>query len=327
MNLDTPGFHPYPKILGHEGAGIVEQVGNKISHVKKGDKVLLSFDYCGNDDCRACEDETPGYCEQFHVKNLFHVPDVYQIDGKSAGGLYFGQSSFSSLALVKGTSIVNVEQLVKDEEELKLFAPMGCGYQTGAGAVTELANVGKKDVVVVFGLGGVGMSAIMAASVRGAHTIIGVDRVQSRLDLVKEMGATHIIDTSKFQDVGTELPAAIKEIAPKGANAVFDTTGVVPLIAAAVRALQPRGQIILIGIVNGKTMDLDLGAILNIGTAIRGCIEGNAKPSKFVPQMIEWYRQGKFPIEKLSKYYKSDDFETALTDMHAGSTIKPILLW
>jgi Zn-dependent alcohol dehydrogenase len=177
--VDTPGFHPYPKILGHEGAGIVEQVGNKISHVKKGDKVLLSFDYCGNDDCRACEDETPGYCEQFHVKNLFHVPDVYQIDGKSAGGLYFGQSSFSSLALVKGTSIVNVEQLVKDEEELKLFAPMGCGYQTGAGAVTELANVGKKDVVVVgsdanwkllswltrvrqvFGLGGVGMSAIM----------------------------------------------------------------------------------------------------------------------------------------------------------------------
>jgi len=146
---DTPGFLPYPKILGHEGAGIVEQVGSKISHVKKGDKVLLSFDYCGDDDCRACEDETPGYCEQFHVKNLFHVPDVYQIDSKPAGGLFFGQSSFSSLALVKGTCVVNVEQLVKDEEELKLFAPMGCGYQTGAGAVTELANVGKKDVVVV----------------------------------------------------------------------------------------------------------------------------------------------------------------------------------
>jgi threonine dehydrogenase-like Zn-dependent dehydrogenase len=110
----------------------------------------------------------------------------------------------------------------------------------------------------------VSANRLQAASVRGAHTIIGVDRVQSRLDLVKEMGATHIIDTSKFQDVGTELPAAIKEIAPKGANAVFDTTGVVPLIAAAVRALQPRGQIILIGIVNGKTMDLDLGAILNV---------------------------------------------------------------
>lgn len=146
----VPGYQPYPKIMGHEGAGIVEQVGSKISHVKKGDKVLLSFDYCGKDDCRACEDETPGYCSEFHIKNLFNVPDVYQIKGgKLAGGLFFGQSSFSSIALVKGTSVVNVQELVKDEEELKLFAPMGCGYQTGAAAVTEIADAGNKDVVVV----------------------------------------------------------------------------------------------------------------------------------------------------------------------------------
>ncbi|KAF1926917.1 GroES-like protein [Didymella exigua CBS 183.55] len=282
----TPGLLPFPKVLGHEGAGIVEQVGNKISHVKKGDKVLLSFDYCGNEDCRACEDNTPGYCDQFHVKNLFSVPDVYQVDGKSAGGLFFGQSSFSSLALVKGTSVVNVEQLVKDEEELKLFAPMGCGYQTGAASVTELADVGKKDAVVVFGLGGVGMSAIMASSVRDAHTIIGVDRVQSRLDLAKELGATHVIDTSNFKDVAIELPAAIRKIAPKGANTVFDTTAIVALIAASMPALHAKGQIILIGNVNGKRLDLDLGLVLN-----------------------------------------SDDFETALTDMRAGTTIKPILLW
>ncbi|KAJ8119046.1 hypothetical protein OPT61_g95 [Boeremia exigua] len=323
----VPGFQPYPKIMGHEGAGIVERVGSKISNVKKGDKVLLSFDYCSKDDCRGCEDDTPGYCNEFHVRNLFNEADVYQVDnGKSAGGLFFGQSSFSSTALVKGTSVVNVEQLVKDEEELKLFAPMGCGYQTGAAAVTELANVGKKDAVVVYGLGGVGMSAVMAASVRGAHTIIGVDIVQSRLELAKEMGATHVIDSSNFKDLATDIPAAIREIAPKGVNAVFDTTGVVPLISAAIPALHAKGQIVLIGVVNGKAMDLDLGALLNFGTAIRGCIEGNAKPSKFVPQMIEWYRQGKFPIEKLAKFYQSDDFEKALADMHTGSTIKPILL-
>jgi Zn-dependent alcohol dehydrogenase len=147
---DTPGFGPYPKILGHEGAGIVERVGSKVSHVKKGDKVLLSFDYCGKDDCRACEDDTPGYCGEFHGKNLLSVPDVYQRDdGKTIGGFFFGQSSFSSVALVKGTSVVNVDKLVKDEEELKLFAPMGCGFQTGAGAVTEMVNAGKKDTIVV----------------------------------------------------------------------------------------------------------------------------------------------------------------------------------
>ncbi|KAF1354267.1 NAD(P)-binding protein [Lizonia empirigonia] len=268
---NIPGFEPYPKIMGHEG-----------------DKVLLSFDYCGKAECRACEDETPGYCNEFHVKNLFNVPE----------------SSFSSTALVSGTSALNVEQLVKDEEELKLFAPMGCGYQTGAAAVAELAEIGKKDAVVVFGLGGVGMSAVMAANVRGAKTIIGVDR-----------------------DVTADLPTAVREIVPMDANAIFDTTGVVPLIAGAVKALHSRGQITLIGIVDGKTMDLDLGQLLNFATAIRGCIEGNAKPSKFVPQMIEWYRQGKFPIEKLAKFYPADDFEKALADMHSGSTIKPILLW
>ncbi|KZM18611.1 uncharacterized protein EKO05_0000674 [Ascochyta rabiei] len=325
---DTPGFQPYPKIMGHEGAGIVERIGSNISHVKKGDKVLLSFDYCGNEQCRACEDETPGYCNEFHVKNLSSVPGVFQVDdGKSAGGLFFGQSSFSSIALVKGASVVNVEQLVKDEEELKLFAPMGCGYQTGAASVTEVVDVGNKDAVVVLGLGGVGMSAIMAANVRGAKTIIAVERIQSRLALAKEMGATHVIDTSNFRNLTADLPIAIREIVPAGANAVFDTTGVVPLIAGAVKALHFKGQIILIGIVNGKTMDLDLGELLNRGTAIRGSVEGNAQPSKFIPQMIDWYRQGNFPIEKLVKYYPSEDFEKALTDMHLGSTIKPVLLW
>ena len=146
----APGFSPYPKVLGHEGAGIVEQVGDEVTHLKKGDKVLLSFDYCGKDECRACADESPGYCVEFHGRNIFNVPDVYEVDGgKSAGGLFFGQSSFSSLAVVKGTSALNVSQLVKDEEELKLFAPMGCGYQTGAAAVTELVDVGDKDTIAV----------------------------------------------------------------------------------------------------------------------------------------------------------------------------------
>lgn len=150
MPEDSPGFIPYPKVLGHEGAGIVEQIGAGITNVKVGDKVLLSFDYCGKDSCRACVDETPGYCGEFHVRNLFNVPDVYKTEGgTAAGGLFFGQSSFSKLAIVKATSALNVSHLVKDEEELKLFAPMGCGYQTGAAAVTELADVSDRDAVAV----------------------------------------------------------------------------------------------------------------------------------------------------------------------------------
>ena len=146
----TPGFSPYPKVLGHEGAGIVERAGSKVTHVKNGDMVLLSFDYCDQETCRGCVDNTPSYCNLFNEKNLFSELEVYQgMDGTPVAGSFFGQSSFSKLALVKGTSAVNVSALVKDEEELKLFAPLGCGMQTGAGAVTELANVGKQDTVTV----------------------------------------------------------------------------------------------------------------------------------------------------------------------------------
>jgi Zn-dependent alcohol dehydrogenase len=147
----APGYTPYPKVMGHEGAGIIERIGSGITHVKPGDKVLLSFDFCGEDGCRGCREKTPGYCVQFGPKNALSVPEVYQVgEGKTpGGGLFFGQSSFSHLALAKGTSTLNVTGLVKDEKELQLFSPMGCGFQTGAGAITELANVSERDEIAV----------------------------------------------------------------------------------------------------------------------------------------------------------------------------------
>lgn len=145
-----PGFSAYPKVVGHEGAGIVEKVGSGVMHVKEGDKVLLSFDYCGKGDCRACCEETPGYCGDFHEKNFSNKPDIYQReDGTTAAGFFFGQSSFSRLALVKSPSALNVSKLVKDEEELKLFAPMGCGFQAGSAVISELAGVGEGDAITV----------------------------------------------------------------------------------------------------------------------------------------------------------------------------------
>lgn len=108
------------------------------------------------------------------------------------------------------------------------------------------------------------MTYAQAANIREAKTIIGVDLVQSRLTLAKEIGATHVIDTSKFKDLATDLTAAIRDIVPTGANAIFDTTGVVPLIAGAVKALHPKGELVLIGIVTGKTLELDLGDLLGV---------------------------------------------------------------
>ncbi|KAJ4363388.1 hypothetical protein N0V83_009681 [Neocucurbitaria cava] len=255
-------------------------VGAEVKGVRVGDRVVLSFDYCGGaEGCRACDSSVkgmgmPGYCKEFHARNIFGVEGVYQVvvdddvdDGeegsKAAAGLFFGQSSFSQFAVVKGRSAVNVQAVVQSEEELKLFAPMGCGYQTGAASVTEVADVREGDSVAIFGLGGVGMAAVMAAKIRGAKTIIGVDKIQSRLDLAKDLGATHVLDTSNFPSLTSDLTAAIREIAPSGTNATFDTTGVIPLIEVGVRALHANGQMILIGTVNGSMM-LDLGMLLNV---------------------------------------------------------------
>ena len=162
LSLLPPEHARYPAVLGHEGAGVVVKVGGRVTHVKPGDKVLLSFDYCDEESCYNCEAATPGYCPKFTEKNLATIEGLYEFDGdKTAAGGFFGQSSFGGLAIAQRKSVINVEDLVKDEEELKLFAPFGCGIQTGAGSVTELADVSSKDAVVVIGIGGVGMGAVM----------------------------------------------------------------------------------------------------------------------------------------------------------------------
>jgi Zn-dependent alcohol dehydrogenase len=264
----------YPRVMGHEGAGIVEKIGHGISHVKEGDYVLLSLDSCGEPACYNCGDGVPGLCPRFVELNILGEADVYSIEAevgaesdaktsrrRGVAGNLLGQSSFAGLAIVKKNSVVNVTALVKNEEELSLFAPLGCGFQTGAGALTEVANATARDAVVVCGLGGVGMSAIMAAKIRACHTIIAVDKVQSRLDVAKELGATHTLSTSGFQSLEEDLVKAIQEIRPAGPNVCIDTTGAPAIVKAGYMALHPRGRLVVVGI-------MPPGAVLEFGTEL-----------------------------------------------------------
>lgn len=168
---------PYPKVLGHEGlsppsptpaiyshsckgSGYVEKIGSKVKETRVGDSVLLSFQSCSI--CKDCIDNHPSYCQQFAAINYGSEEGVFQITGSSkTRGVFFGQSSLASYTIVKEVSAVNVSALTKSEEELRLFAPLGCGFQTGMGTVDKLAAAGEKDAVVIIGLGGVGLSAIM----------------------------------------------------------------------------------------------------------------------------------------------------------------------
>lgn len=256
----------------------------------------------------------------FHLASRSGEPEV--------GGLFFGQSSFANFSIVKQCSVVNAKGIVDNKKDLQLFAPLGCGIQTGSGTVVNVSGAGPKDAICIMGLGGVGLSAVMGAKIQGCRMIIGIDKVESRLKLAKELGATHVIDGSKLGD--KTLGDAVKELADGvGPTITIDTTGAPVLMDAGMQFTRNRGKYIQVG---SPPFDYNLGSVsafefMVAGKQWIGAIEGGAHPPDYVPKMIQWYREGKFPIDRLMKLMPADDFKQALHEMHTGETIKPILTW
>lgn len=316
----------YPRVLGHEGGGYVKEVGPGVTVAQAGDPVLLSFAYCGG--CGLCRAGHVSHCNQFTELNFGGPFNVFKSksDQTDLSGVFFGQSSFANLSIVKQCSVVNVKGLVKDKQELQLFSPLGCGIQTGSGTIVNTAKATPDDIVVIMGLGGVGLSAVMGAKIQGCHQIIGVDRMESRLKLAKELGCTDVIDGSKLGD--KTLADAVKALCDPGATVTVDTTGVPDLIKAGVEFTRNRGKIIQVGTAPMDfNLELNLFTFMLTGKQFLGAIEGQAYPPEYVPKMIQWYREGKFPIDKLMKLIPADDFQQGLKEMHDGSTVKPILCW
>jgi len=322
----------YPRVLGHEGSGYVEAVGSSIKSVQVGDPVLLSYTYCGS--CELCTNDGPTYCQKFSEENVACTDVVWKAnDGADVGGKFFGQSSFASLSMVEEKSIVNVKGLVDDDEMLKTFSPLGCGLMTGSGAVVNTAAAKPSDVVLVTGLGAVGLGAIMAAKIQGCRAIIAVDRVQSRLEIAKQVGATHTYDTNHLditkETYSADLAGELKALVEDGnVNYAFDTTGVLPVINACIKSLGKRGKMIQIGVpVPGptSTIPLDFQDFFSGTKRIEVNYLGDCLAKDHVPRMIKWYKEGKFPFDKFIKFYAAKDVAQALEDMKT-EVIKPILV-
>jgi Zn-dependent alcohol dehydrogenase len=205
---------------------------------------------------------------------------------------------------------------------------LGCGIQTGAGTVLNAAKAGPEDTVCVLGLGGVGLSAVMGAKIAGSRIVIGVDRVASRLALAKEMGATHVIDGSNLPE-GKTLVQVVREIADGlGPSVTVDTTGAPALVKAAIEFAGPVGKVCQVGTCPFDfKLEVEVFSYMIRGIQYIGAIEGQAYPPEFVPKMVQWYREGRFPIDKMIKIMPVDKFNDALHEMHEGSTIKPVLAW
>lgn len=310
---------PQPVVLGHEGAGIVEQVGSRVTKVAPGDHVVMSFNSCGT--CPTCADHAAAYCVEFFPRNFFATrPDGssgLSQNGSMIHGNFFGQSSWATHALCHERNIVKVPKDVS----LELLGPLACGVQTGAGAVINALKMGVGKSFAVFGAGSVGLSAIMAARAVGATTIVAVDLNADRLAFAKEIGATHTIDSGKQN--ATE---ALMQLTGIGLDYALDTTGLAPVIRAAVMALAPRGTCGILGASPlGSEFTLDEVHFMSGGRRLMGIVEGESDPDLFIPVLIDLYRQGRFPFDRMVKFYNFADINTAIHDSESGRTIKPIV--
>ncbi|MDC0765477.1 NAD(P)-dependent alcohol dehydrogenase [Streptomyces sp. HD] len=313
---------PLPGVLGHEGAGVVEAVGPAVTGVAPGDHVVLSFTSCG--DCRNCRGGHPAYCATWLPLNLIggrraDGTSTISRDGEALGGHFFGQSSFAERALVDERSLVKVDP----EVPLTSIAPLGCGVQTGVGAVWNVLKPVTGSTVVVLGAGAVGLSAVMAAALTPATNIVAVDRVGERLSLAKELGATHTVNAAEA-DLGEALAGIT---GGQGADGVVETTGNVGVLRQGVDALAARGTLVVVGAPPfGTEVALDVNGLLG-GKRVVGLTLGDAETQTFIPALVRLVKEGRLPLHRLISSYPFTDIDQAVRDMGAGKAIKPVLMF
>ena len=310
---------PWPAVYGHEGAGVVERVGSAVTEVAAGDHVIMANPSCG--ECTNCREGYEAYCVRSRQIKSCGV----RVDGTVAlrrgetpvYGSFFQQSSFSTYSLATERNVIKVPR----DAPLDVLAAFPCGVNTGAGAVMNVLKARPGDSFAVFGAGTVGLAGLMAAKIAGCDPIVAVDVFANRLALARELGATHVVDARR-----PDAAAEVRRIAG-GAGVKFslEAAGVPAALRAAVDALAPRGTCCLAGSArDGVEAALEMRT-LQQGRIVRGCIQGESVVKEFLPRLVELYRAGRLPVDRLVRHYDFAAINDAVTDMLAGETIKAVL--
>lgn len=313
--MGTPTF---PVVLGHEGSGIVEQVGENVQHLKKGDHVVLTFGYCG--DCGKCQRGLPAYCDSFFALNFggsrIDGTHSHHLDGKGIQDNFFSQSSFATYSIAHKNNVIKVRK----DAPLELLGPLGCGIQTGAGAVLNSLAVNAGESIIISGTGAVGLAGLLAAKAISAGTIVAIDINDERLAFARELGATHTINSKK-----EDVVARLREISPQGFDYGFDTTGISEVIQNSLAVLGSHGKMGIVGVAK-RPLELEMNGFVATGIQLIGIVEGDSVPNVFIPRMVDMYMNGQFPFDKLIKTYPFERINQAIEDSETGITIKPVLL-
>lgn len=312
--------YPLPVVLGHEGAGIIEQVGDGVKDFQVGDQVVMAYNSCGT--CPSCRTGHPSSCYSWTTLNMSggradgsHI--FKKLDGTPVSN-FFTQSSFATYTITNANNLIKVQ----DDADLRLVGPLGCGFLTGAGTVVNGLKPNVGDTIVIFGTGAVGLGALMMAKIESCGNIIAVDIHDSRLDIAKQLGATHTIN-SKTED----LAARIADITGgSGANFSIDTTGVSAVMKASIDVLGIGGIAAPVAVTpNSIEMNTFMDLVL-LNRSVKGVLMGDAIPQLAIPKLIEFHQQGKFAFDKLVKFYNFEQINEASADSNSGVTIKPILI-
>ena len=303
----------FPFLLGHEAAGIVEEVGEGVVNVSPGDFVILNWRaVCG--ECRSCKRGRPWYCFDTH-----NATQKMALDGAPLTAA-LGIGAFAEKTLVAAGQATKVDSRAKPE----VAGLIGCGVMAGLGAAINTGEVTRGDSVAVFGCGGVGDAAIAGSNLAGAHTIIAVDIDERKLEMAKEFGATHTIDSSKEDPI-----EAIRQITDgNGADVVIDAVGIPSTYKQSFFARDLAGTVVLVGVPNPEMkIELPLQEVFGRGGSLKSSWYGDCLPSRDFPMLIDLYLQGRLNLEKfVSETISLEDVEEAFHAMERGEVLRSVVI-
>ena len=311
----------FPMVAGHEGVGVIEKVGSGVMDMAPGDRVVLTFPSCGI--CNNCLDGRPYACDDnFNMLFGGNYPDgtkrMKDANGNEVG-IMFGQGSFATHAISDKMNAIKVD--IDSDEELAKLVSLGCGIQTGAGAVLNRMKPRAGSSLAVFGCGAVGLAAVMAAKIAGCSTIIAVHGRRGREEAL-EFGATHTIN-GRDEDI----VARVREITGgKGVNFALESAGVPEMVITMLDCMAKEGTCVLVSVTGPAAVPIVLEQhIMNPSVTVAGAVEGCSNPKVFIPELVRFYKEGRMPVDKLNKFYAFDDIDKAFEDTHSGAAIKPVL--
>jgi aryl-alcohol dehydrogenase len=312
---------PFPGVVGHEGSGTVVAIGSEVTKLAVGDRVAATFNSCGT--CTQCTHGTPSYCADFMARNFGGArsdgTSTLSKDDTSYGSYFFGQSSFATHAIARERNVVRVA----DGLDLALAGPLGCGVQTGAGAVMNSMACREGSSLLITGGGSVGLSGVLGAVVRGLSTIIVVEPMPARRRLALELGATHVVDPATGP-----VSEQVRRILPEGVDYALDTTAALPVLNEVIASLAQLGTLGMVGVPSDPASALSLGLIEMQARGLRllGIVEGDSDPDTFIPELVDLHLAGRFPFDRLITTMPFTKINDAVAAQARGEAVKVVLV-